>query len=211
VIPKKTESIAFKAPSGDIKASLMSNGKPSAGFAVVLPGAGYSCKQPLLYYAIQVLLKKDFDVLAIEKVYGEDPNWTKLPTMESALKVVENDGLVLFDEIQKRFGIHTVLGRSLGTYAMACALEKKVLTPAQIVWQTPSLNEKWNVLKNCGVRSFAIIGTADERFSKAKPYLPQESLIVDGADHGMEIADDPVRSIEILGQVTRATAEWIRN
>jgi hypothetical protein len=69
----------------------------------VLPGAGYSCKQPLLYFAIQVLLKKKFDVLAIEKVYGEDPKWTSLTIMESALKVVEDDSVQLFADISKKF------------------------------------------------------------------------------------------------------------
>ena len=208
--PTKIESLVFNVPSGDIKATLMSNSGSSGRLAVVLPGAGYSCKQPLLYFAIQVLLQKNFEVLAIDKVYGEDPNWTKLSTLELALKVVEEDSHVLFAEIHKKFEIDAVLGRSLGTYAIACGLERKVLNPKQIVWQTPSLNGKWNIINDCGVRGFAIIGTADERFAAAKPFLPQESLIVDGADHGMEIPGDPVRSIEILKQVTQATEEWVQ-
>ena len=205
----KTESILFKAPSGEIKTTLISKFNASGPLAIVVPGAGYSCKQPLLYYAIQVLLKKRFDVLAIEKVYGEDPTWAKLPTMEGALKVVEDDAVVLFEEIRRKFEIHTVLGRSLGTYAMACALERKALTAQQLVWQTPSLNTKWARIKDCGIRSFAIIGTADERFENAKSFLPSESLIVDGADHAMEIPGHPARSIDILKQVTLATEEWI--
>ena len=71
------------------------------------------------------------------------------------------------------------------------------------------MNGKWGIINSSGVRSFGIIGTADERYETAKPFLPKDSIIVDGADHGMEVSHDPVRSIEILKNVTKATEEWL--
>ena len=135
----KVESMIFKGKSGQIKASILtterSSEKSNAKLAVVRPGAGYSCKEPLLYFAIPILLKKNFKVLAIDKIYGDDPEWTKIPTMEGALKVVEEDSVQLFSEIKEKFQTeaHTLLGRSLGTYAIACVLEKRLISPQQIV------------------------------------------------------------------------------
>jgi len=205
------DTYVFEARSGEIHTSLIVPEYASEKLAVVLPGAGYSCKQPLLYYAIQILLQRQFKVLRIEKVYGEDPRWAALKTMEEALKVVEDDAIALFDAIERKFssGIHTVVGRSLGTYAMACALEKQALSPRQLVWQTPSLNGKWEIINKCGIRGLAIIGTADERYQTAKAHLPKTSIVIENADHAMEISDDPIRSIEILGQVSKATSDWL--
>ena len=206
------ENHIFKVLSGDLKTTLHTPDNSTGKLAVVLPGAGYTCKQPLLHYATQVLLQKNFPVLSIDQVYADNPTWVNLDTMEAALKVVEEDCKVLFPSIKEKFKqeIHTVLGRSLGTYMIACALESQALTAKQIVWQTPSLNGKWNVIKKCGIRGFCIIGTADERYETARPHLSETTLVIENADHAMEIQGDPLRSIEILVQVTRATAEWIQ-
>lgn len=79
------------------------------------------------------------------------------------------------------------LGRSLGTYAIACAIEKKVIHPTKIVWQTPSLNDKWPIIKSSDIDGFAIIGTADPRYEVAFPYLPKARVVIESADHAMEI------------------------
>lgn len=206
-----TEKLVFNAKSGTVETSLLTPINSNGKLAVVLPGAGYSCKQPLLYFAIQVLLKKHFEVLTINNVYADDPKWSNLPTVESALRVVEEDSIKLFSEISQKFscGIHTLLGRSLGTYAIACLLEQHLISPKQIVWQSPSLNGKWEIIRSCGIMGFGIVGTADERYESVKPHLPEHKLIVNNADHGMEIPNDPVQSIEILKRVTLATEEWL--
>jgi hypothetical protein len=207
----KIESIVFKVPSGDINCSLITPDQPLRHLAVVLPGAGYSIRQPLLYFASQVLLQKGFIVLGIEKVYGDDPKWRNLPTEQEARTVVEDDAIDLFKQIAERFPnlLHTVVARSLGTFALACALEKRVAKPLQIVWQTPALGSKWSVMKTCDARGFGILGTADHYFKEALANLPEDRVIIEQADHGMEIAGDPIRSIEILKEVTLATSKWL--
>ncbi|HWU42901.1 MAG TPA: hypothetical protein VN132_05660 [Bdellovibrio sp.] len=207
----KSEKIIFTAPSGAINASLMSTSNSTAELAVVLPGAGYPCTMPLLYYSIDALLLKGYQVLAIEKVYGDDVAWRGFQTREAAFKYVEDDTLELFAQISKMFSerVKILLGRSLGTYQMACALEKKIVQPRQVVWQTPSLYEKWSVIKDSGVAGFGIIGTLDPRYGTALPYFPQDRIVVDGADHAMEVPGNVARSIEVLGEVIRATDEWL--
>ena len=206
----KFEKLSFEGKSGPIPAVLMTPSDTALKTALVLPGAGYSFRQPLLYFAIQVLLQKKFRVLAIDKIYADDPKWSCLTTETEARKVVEEDAIVLFPAIAAWLGGQpdTILGRSLGTFSLAIALERGLVHPRQIVWQTPALRDRWPIIRSCGVRGFGIIGTADTRYEEARAHLPQNTLVVEGADHGMEIADDPIHSIEILKQVTKAMSEW---
>ncbi len=207
----KFENHSFNGKSGPIPAVLMTPPESMPRMALVLPGAGYSYRQPLLYFAIQVLLKKKFRVLAIDKIYAEDPSWSRLTSEVEARKVVEDDARLLFPAIAAQFGnqLDTILARSLGTYALAIALESNLIRPKQVIWQTPALRDRWPVIRGCGVRGFGIIGTADTRYEEARSFLPPDTLVVEGADHGMEIPGDPVRSIDVLKQVTKAMDEWM--
>ena len=207
----KVKKLNFDAPSGKIHASLLSLEKSSDELAVVLPGAGYSCKMPLLYYSIDALLLKGYQVLAIEKIYADDIKWIGFQSRESAFNYVEDDSLELFAQISKQFSgqVKVLLGRSLGTYQIACAIEKDIVCPTQIVWQTPSLYEKWSLIKCCSIASFGIIGTSDQRYETAIPFFPDSKIVIEGADHSMEIPGDPIKSISILEKVIKATDEWL--
>jgi hypothetical protein len=78
-----------------------------------------------------------------------------------------------------------------------------------VIWQTPALGNKWELMKSSGLRGFGILGTADHYFAQANPHLPDDKIVIEGADHAMEIPGDPIRSIEILKQVTQATSDWL--
>lgn len=208
----KIDPILFDVPSGKIKASLLGTESLSSRLAVVLPGAGYSCKQPLLYFLIQALLSLGDQVLTIDSLYTDDKTWLSLPTKDEAYRYVEKDAESLFQQIQSRFkkGIHTLVARSLGSYSVACALEKGLTHPTQIVWQCPSLHDKWAVLKSSQARGLVIIGKADPRYEIAVPFLPTDSFVVEGADHSMELSS-PIHSIELLKQITEHTVTWLEN
>lgn len=102
------------------------------------------------------------------------------------------------------------MGRSLGTYAIACRLEREIVKPKNIIWQTPALGERWTVMGNCKIRGLGVIGTADHYFEQAIKNLPKDRLVVEGADYTMEIPGDTIRSIEILQQVMVATDTWVK-
>lgn len=119
-MPNKAESIVFNVPSGYINCSLIMPNQFSRHLAVVLPCAGYSIRQPLLYFASQVLLQKGFIVLGIEKVYGDDPNWRNLPTEQEARTVVEDDAINLFKQIAVSFPHGPHGGRTIPWYICTC-------------------------------------------------------------------------------------------
>ena len=69
--------------------------------AVALPGARYSIREPLLRYLIELLLKHGYQVLAWDKVYGDDVAWRNLSSEAAARKVVEDDHAQVFGQIEK--------------------------------------------------------------------------------------------------------------
>lgn len=207
----KIDSQTFTGTSGNIPAHLFTHAGTTDKLAVVLPGAGYSYVEPLLRYGIQVLLKQNYRVLALDKVYGHDPKWRSLTSEQEARSIVEQDSIQVFRQIQERFpnSLEVLFGRSLGTFAIACLLERNLVSPKKIVWQTPALGSKWEIMRDCKIPGFGILGTADHYYQKAIEFLPTSRIIIDGADHGMEIPGEPIQSIEIMKRVTSATEEWI--
>lgn len=98
----KAEIINFEVPSGEMKCFFISADNSMDKLAIVLPGAGYSFRQPLLHLAVQVLLQKGFKVLARDKVYGDDPRWRNLSSETEARKVVEDDANTFFRQVSGR-------------------------------------------------------------------------------------------------------------
>jgi len=208
----KVEATSFDGISGPIAAQLFTQDQGAKKLAVVFPGAGYSYREPLLRFGIQVILKKGYQVLALDKVYGDDSNWRNLKSEQEARKVVEDDSIKIFEQIKTRFSKEPDLlfGRSLGTFAIACLLNRDLAHPKQIIWQTPALGPHWSVMRECKIPGFGILGTADYYFQQAIENLPKDRIVIDGADHGMEISGYPIQSIEVLKRVTEATFEWVR-
>ena len=122
---------------------------------------------------MQWLLQKGHRVIAVDKSYGDDPRWSSLESEQEARKVVEDDASFLFPALANRFGFEPdlILARSLGTYSLGCALEKKLIRPKKIVWQTPALRTKWNTIHDCDIPGFAVIGTGDPRYAESLSYL----------------------------------------
>lgn len=206
----QSDSILFQVPSGEIKASLIGEKSGSGRLSVVVPGAGYSCRQPLLYYLNQVLLMSGSRVLIIDSLYAEDKNWRSLLTEES-YRYVQTDAEPLFQQILSRFGdVHTIVARSLGTYSVACALEKGLVRPANIVWQSPSLHDKWAMLNTVQTRGLVVIGKADPKYEIAAPFLSSDSFVAEDADHALEV-NDPIRSIDLLKQIIEYTQNWLED
>ena len=206
----KFESIDFQGVSGTIAAKIFSPSQQIKKCAVVFPGAGYAFSEPLLRYPIQCLIQKNYQVIALDKIYGSDPAWRNLTIEADARKVVEDDTDLVYSQIVAKYGPPDLLfGRSLGTFAIACLLEKKMAQPKQIVWQTPALGSKWSVMRDCGSPGFGILGTADYYYQPAIEHLPKDRIIIENADHAMEIPGDPIASVEILKQIVVATNDWI--
>ncbi len=191
---------------------------PAEHIAIALPGIGYGCQMPMLYYPSRWLLDHGADVLWVEYAYLR---WADYGGMTSAEK-----GQVLLADTtaacraalaQRSYKRVTVLGKSLGTLAMGHLLTAEpALAQARAIWLTP-------LLQNVNLRSqmqhsrqpaLIVVGAADSHYDRAALEQVQsatqaQTVLVDGADHSLEIPGDLWRSLQALEQVMHAVETFI--
>ena len=165
--------------------------------AIILPGVRYTPAAPLLHYARAVLLARGWTVQEIW--------WGDAPSQGREEWVGEHASTALAWENAEEL---LLVGKSLGTLAAPVAAERGL--PA--VWLTPLLTEPAVVdaLTRASRPRLLVGGTADPLWhAAAARRTGAELLEVPGADHGMEVDSDPVRSVEILREVTVAMERFV--
>ena len=186
--------------------------------AVVFPGLGYTAHMPVLYYPRRLLLERGADVLLVEYDYrGRVP--FRMP------RDPERDRW-FFDDVaaaceaglgQLPYSRVTLVGKSLATLAMGYLLtEDARLSRARCVWLTPLLRDDRlrAQMRRARGHSLFVIGTADGHYDPA--YLDDvrlasggESVVIQGADHSLEIEGDIVGSIRAVEQTVRAMQRFL--
>jgi hypothetical protein len=186
--------------------------------AFVFPGLGYTAHLPVLYYPRRLLLERGADVLLVEYDYREQAN-LRMP------RDPETDRW-FFDDVaaacgaglgQRPYSGVTLVGKSLGTLAMGYLLTEDTRLPqAQGVWLTPLLrNDRLRAqMRRAKGPSLFVIGTADGHYDPS--YLDEvrlasggESVVIQGADHSLEIEGDIVGSIRAVEQTVRAMQRFL--
>ena len=185
--------------------------------AVVFPGLGYTAHMPVLYYPRSLLLERGADVLLVEYDYrGADFRMPRDPERDRWF----------FDDVsaacaagleQRPYSGVTLVGKSLGTLAMGYLLtEDARLSRARCVWLTPLLrNDRLRAqMRRARGQSLFVIGTADSHYDPA--YLEEvrlapgnESVVIQGADHSLEIEGDTVGSIRAVEEIVRAMQQFL--
>jgi dienelactone hydrolase len=181
----------------------------------ILPGLGYNCDMPLLYYPTKLLLARGADVLQLRPDYNT-PEFQSLPGEERARRAGADALAALHVGLAQRDYSQIVLvGKSIGTMALAHLVSTEArLANAVTVWLTPVFRGRRvmdTAMQFKGPALFAA-GTADtlfdaEAMTRIRQATHAEVLIVPGADHSMEIPGDPLRSLGVLDQVVRAIAD----
>jgi hypothetical protein len=187
--------------------------------AVILPGVGYHADLPLLYYPGKIALALGMDVLRLETAYSLRPSFSHaLPAEKTVWLDADTDAAV--DEALCFRAYHqvTFIGKSLGTRAMGHILERdRNIAATKWIWLTPILNDTRLVtrVQEQHPRSLFVIGTADHFYDQG---VLQElvasssgkSLVIQGADHSLEISGNIYQSIQALQQVMTAIEEFLR-
>lgn len=187
--------------------------------AILFPGMGYTCHMPLLYYPTELLLGKGADVLQVEYTYRRRDDFQSASDEEQTRWFVADVTAALRAALaQRAYTQVTLIGKSLGTLALGHLLStEEMLREARGVWLTPLLrNERLRAqIKKWAGRSLFVIGTADAHYdanllSEVEAATGGESLVVDGADHSVEIEGDILASLRALERVVRAVDEFVR-
>ena len=186
--------------------------------AILLPGIGYTCDMPLLYYPARLLLARGMDVLRVEYDYQQRADFKMATADEQGRRVVADvTAACQAVLVQRDYEQITFAAKSLGTLALGPILTADArLAHAHAVWLTPLLriDHLRAHMARWGGHSLFVIGTSDPHYDAA--YLAEvqsatggEAVVVDGADHSLEIAGDVLRSLEAMMQVMRAVQQFL--
>lgn len=186
--------------------------------AILFPGVGYTVHMPLLYYPMRELLANGADVLQIATVYAKQADYGRLSPTDR-LRWVFGDATAACRAAlaQRAYGQITLVGKSLGTLAMGFLLTtEKALTHAQAVWLTPLL---WNDILRSQIqqakpRSLFVVGTADPHYNPrgltdVTAATGGDTVVIDGADHSLELEGDVVASLKAMARVVRALQTFL--
>ena len=173
----------------------------SVGTAVVLPGTGYPPAAPLLAYAGYALLAAGW---VVQDVWWEPQR----------LEVEESIAWVAGHLASATEGVDDrvmVVGKSYGTLASRLAAERSY----DAIWLTPLLSqpEVVEAIRGSAARQLLVGGTEDSLWdADVVASLAADGcdvLQVDGANHGMIVPGDAVRSAQILVEITRAMVRFV--
>jgi len=186
--------------------------------AVIFPGLGYTAHMPVLYYPRRLLLERGADTLLVEYDYRGRVGFRMPRNPESDRWFFDDVAAACAAGLGQRpyFGV-TLVGKSLGTLAMGYLLtEDARLSRARCVWLTPLIRDDRlrAQMRRASGHSLFVIGTADSHYDPG--YLEEvqlasggESVVIQGADHSLEIEGDTVGSIRAVEQTVRVMQRFL--
>jgi hypothetical protein len=191
--------------------TLITQSNPTGHLGIILPGYRYPADMAPLYYAGRILLEGGADLLRIEYAYYRT-DFYKRPQSEQD-KWISSDVFAACKSglSQRSYEKITLIGKSLGTIAMGHLLADSLFQRATCIWETPLLTVEWlrARIEQTRPRSFFVIGTADKFYQpdllKHLEHVTKgQSMVIEGANHALEIPDDISKSLVVLEQIVQA-------
>ena len=183
---------------------------------IILPGYRYSPEMAPLYYAARILLEQGADVLRIEYAYYRT-DFMKQPESEQD-KWLSTDVFAACNQVLSHHSYEkiTLIGKSLGTVAMGYLLADNRFHTATCIWETPLLTVEWlrSRIEDTCPYSLFVIGTADKFYKpdvlKHLEHITNgRSVVIEGANHALEIPDDISKSLLALNQVVQGLQKFL--
>lgn len=189
---------------------------PTSHLGIILPGLRHSVDMADLHYAGRILLEQGADLLRVEYVYYQtdfvaqaeniQDEWLKSDVFAAC-----NAGLSY-----RPYTKVTLVGKSLGTIAMGHLLADSRFRAANCVWSTPLLTIEWlcSRIEQIHPRSLFIMGTADKSYKPTvlkhlENVTSGRALVIEGANHGLEIPGSISKSLKALDQIVQALQEFL--
>jgi len=192
----------------EINNLFLTHSPKSKSIVILFPGGDGTCDKPVLYYARKAVLLSGCDVLSLEYGYVRTDKTYKKEFFEQTVKEVkEAIEKCLENSYEKIYFISKSAGtRIAGEISKSIGYDKVsnlFITPT--VYTIPHI-----INSKCTV----IVGTKDKLFPKE--YIDKISAcssvdlnIINNATHSLEIEDDYMESLEILGTVTKICADFV--
>jgi len=188
----------------------------SQHLGVILPGYRHSPGMADLNYAGRILLEQGADVVRVEYVYYQTDFLSHSESKRNQWLSEDVFAVLNVCLSSRMYSKITLIGKSLGTKAMGLLLNDDRFHRANCVWSTPPLTLEWLCLQIEKVRprSLFIMGTADQFYKpeilkRLEKATNGESVIIEGADHRLEIPGSIPKSLMALGQIVQALQEFL--
>ena len=177
--------------------ALLHEGDPGR-CVVVLPGIAYFSQAPLLWFARETAEARGWSVLELTERAPRDAEPFAWMRDRAARAVDAADG-----------GTVAVIGKSLASAAAPLVAERGL----PVVWLTPLLDraEVAAALEAAAAPALLIGSPADPTWGDGR--VPQgdsiEVMELEGLDHSLQVAGDPLASLEVLRMVTERIGEFL--
>lgn len=158
--------------------------------AIILPGARYTPARPVLHFAAATLLSRGWTVI---ELWWEPPAELGEPVEWVRSEVERHLGADLA-------GSPLIVAKSLGTLALPLAADR--MLPG--VWLTPLVHDPsvTDALARQTAAALVIAGGADPSWDgSAATAGAHRTVVLDDADHALEVPGDPHRSLAHLATV----------
>lgn len=186
--------------------------------ALVFPGLAYNTSMPLLHYSIQAILASGLNVLSLDYDYSNNPEFLE-QTMQSRADWMtrEVEATIRVVTKVKDQDITCLVGKSLGTLALGYLLETYVdLRDAKTIWLTPLIKnpELMEQMLSYMKDAVLVIGTKDSHYDsdiidRLNATTLLSGIVVDGANHSLEIEGDVTKSLRVLMQVVTIIQQFL--
>jgi pimeloyl-ACP methyl ester carboxylesterase len=168
---------------------------------------------PLLYYPARMLSARGADVLRVDYDYRHTGPEARGGAFAADVAATWEAGLAA-----RPYERVTLIGKSLGTLALGQLLATVPNPPPmRSLWLTPLFRDARLRAQAMAIRqpAFFAAGTADphydaEALAAVQEATGGEALVIEGANHSLEIEGDVGGSIRILERVMRAIEAFIR-
>ncbi|WP_291580333.1 alpha/beta hydrolase [Clostridium sp. UBA6640] len=181
--------------------------KPKS-IVILFPGGDGSCDKPLLRYARKATLLSGCDVLSLEYGYYRANKSYKTEFFEQTVKEVNEAIEKCLDNSYENIYF---ISKSLGT-AIAGEISKLIgYDKVNNLFLTPIVDTIPHIINS---KCTIIVGTNDKFFpkeyiNKVNIYDSVNLNIINNASHSLEIEDNYIESLEILGIVTKLCASFV--
>ena len=170
---------------------------------LLLPGAGYSCMGPTLYYARNLLLDKGFNIVNIEYDFRfhslqEDSEVCYTKFFDFIINKLGHVGVEKFD---------LVIAKSVGTKLLSTSN----LIAKKYIWLTPGLKDRFvrKFIENHSSKSLIVIGDKDPLFEESLVSSFKHMHIIKDAVHSLDIEGEPLKSIDALKEYIKVIDGFI--
>lgn len=179
---------------------------------VILPGWGYTCDMPLLYYITEQFTGLGADILQLRADYATPDFHSASREQRAGMLYSDAQALFTAGQSQREYTQLIVVGKSLGTITMSSLVTQNQLPPMTItIWLTPLLNTP-RIVEALGIiasPSLVIGGSVDQAYDQDILAQIQEmagitALTIEGANHSLEIPGDVPRSIRLMEEILQS-------